>query len=165
MEEITIKVPAPFAGVQDLGFTARYPGQDPFGPARDVPLLIEGPPAPMRRLVDRLRLLRAGGEGAHEWSDPILLGEEVAVIAFRDRSLEGTQGPAGPAFVGHVLNLVRPVCFAFLQDCARRAGLKLSDPIEIQVQGRRRIAELELRLDQIVQPNGEVLLWSPGGGR
>ena len=165
MEDITIKVPAPFAGVVDLGFTAQYPGQEPYAPSRDIPLLIEGPPAPMRRLVDRLRLLRTEGREAHGWSDPILLGDQVAVIAFRDQSLEG--GPLSDgarASLDHVLNLVRPVCFPFLQDCARKAGLRLSERIEIRVQGRRRIAELELRLDQIVQPNGDVFLWSPGAG-
>lgn len=162
MEEITIKVPAPFAGVLDLGFTAQYPGQEPFARSRDIPLLIEGPSAPMRRLVDRLRLLRSGGEEAHAWSDPILLGDEVAVIAFRDQSLEGEVLSDGArAARDHVFNLVRPVCFPFLQDCARKAGLRLSERIEIKVQGRRRIAELELRQDQIVQPNGYVFLWSP----
>ena len=45
MEEITIKVPAPFSGVSDLGFTARYPGQEAYSAAPDVPLLIEGPAA------------------------------------------------------------------------------------------------------------------------
>src|SRR5438128_12584209 len=40
--ETTIKVPAPFAGVSDLGFSARYPNQPFLEPLRDVPLWIEG---------------------------------------------------------------------------------------------------------------------------
>jgi len=43
MEEITIKVPAPFSGVSDLGFTARYPTQAGYVQSADVPLLFEGP--------------------------------------------------------------------------------------------------------------------------
>src|SRR5205085_4591765 len=56
-DEITIKVPGPFAGVAELGFSARYPEQSLLQPLRDVPLWIEGPPDPMRRLADRLRML------------------------------------------------------------------------------------------------------------
>src|SRR5712671_797948 len=44
--EMTIKVPAPFAGISDLGFTAQYRAQQFNEPQRDIPFLIEGPPAP-----------------------------------------------------------------------------------------------------------------------
>ncbi|MGH7903380.1 MAG: hypothetical protein ACREPA_04530 [Candidatus Dormibacteraceae bacterium] len=162
MEEITIKVPAPFAGVSDLGFTAQYPGQTAFSRARDVPLLIEGPPGPMRKLVERLRLLREPVGESHAWTDPVLLADEVAVIAFRDQSLAGrTLEDGAQGSLDYVCNLVRPVCFPFLQDCALRAGLRLAERIEIQVQAPHRLAEMELRLDQIVRPNGHVVLWSP----
>ena len=65
LREISIKVPAPFAGVSDLGFTAQYRAQDFQQPMRDVPLVIEGPRPPMRRLAELLLLeepapLRAG---------------------------------------------------------------------------------------------------------
>ncbi len=43
LREISIKVPAPFAGISDLGFTAQYRAQDFQQPMRDVPLVIEGP--------------------------------------------------------------------------------------------------------------------------
>ena len=55
--EMTIKVPAPFAGISDLGFTARYRAQHFNEPQRDVPLLFEGPEPPMRRLAEVLRQL------------------------------------------------------------------------------------------------------------
>ena len=161
MQELSIKVPAPFAGVSDLGFTAQYPQQTIFEPLRDVPLLIEGPPRPMQRLTERLRLLRETDGSRHAWSDPVLLSDEVAVIAFRDRSLaERTLADGAHASLDYVLNLVRPVVFPFLQDCVRLAQLRLSERIELRVQNhRRQVAELELRLEQIVQPNGELLLW------
>ena len=54
---MTIKVPAPFAGISDLGFTAQYRAQNLNEPLRDVPLLIEGPRPPMRRLAELLQLL------------------------------------------------------------------------------------------------------------
>ena len=161
MQEISIKVPAPFAGVTDLGFTAQYPYQLPFAPLRDVPLLVEGPPALMARLVDKLRLLREQRERSYTWTDPILLSDEVLVMGFRDRSLEGrTLADGASASLDYVLNLVRPVAFPFLQDCAQLAGLRLSERIEFRVQNAdHQIAELELRCEQIVQPNGDVLLW------
>src|SRR5215471_14375171 len=65
LDEIIIKVPAPFAGVAELGFSARYPEQSLFQPLRDVPLWIEGPAEPMRRLADRLRMLAALVQAAH----------------------------------------------------------------------------------------------------
>ena len=44
--EMTIKVPGPFAGISDLGFTAQYRSQNFNEPQRVVPLLFEGPPNP-----------------------------------------------------------------------------------------------------------------------
>src|ERR1700694_6138262 len=88
MEEITIKVPAPFSGLSELGFTARYPGQEAYSAAPDVPLLIEGPAQPMQRLMGHLRMLRGRDDGPYSWTDPVMLSDEVVVMAFRDRSLE-----------------------------------------------------------------------------
>lgn len=158
--EITIRVPAPFAGVSDLGFSARYPEQPLLQPLRDVPLWIEGPAEPMRRLAARLRMLAALVQSAHGWTDPVLLTEEVLVMAFRDRSQTGLglRDGAQGAF-DYVLNLVRPVVFPFLQDCAEVAHLRLTDRIDMTVRhSDEPVADLSLRWDQIVAANGEDLL-------
>jgi len=150
MDELTIKVPAPFAGVSDLGFTARYPTQEPYTPPADVPLVIEGPPDPMRKLLERLRMLRSGNaRSGYLWTDPVMLSDEVVVMAFRDRSLEGATLADGHVRASeYIANWVRPVVFPFLEDCRVQAS-------------QRQIAELHLRLEQIVQPNGQDVLWSP----
>src|SRR6266511_3927237 len=62
--EMTIKVPAPFAGISDLGFTAQYRAQQFNEPQRDVPLLFEGPHPPMRRLAEILQMLSGPTAGA-----------------------------------------------------------------------------------------------------
>ena len=163
MEEITIKVSAPFSGVNDLGFTARYPSQLTPAPNPDVPLLIEGPSQPMRRLLDRLRMLREHADGPYCWTDPIMLSDEVVVMAFRDRSLDGSNSldASAEASRDYIQNSVRPVVFPFLQDCASVAGLRLAELIEIRVSAsRHQVADLQLRLEQIVQPNGRDVLWS-----
>jgi hypothetical protein len=160
LAQITIKVPAPFAGVSDLGFSARYPEQSFWEPQRDVPLWIEGPAEPMRRLAARLRMLAALVQSAHGWSDPVLLTDEVLVMAFRDHSASGAglaDGSKGA--LDFVLNLVRPVVFPFLQDCAEVAQLRLTDRIDMTVrQSEQPLAELSVRWDQIVPANGEDLL-------
>src|SRR2546429_3790313 len=156
--EITIKVPAPFAGVSDLGFSARYPDQPILEPLRDVPLWIEGPAEPMRRLAARLRMLATQVRAAHGWTHPVALTDEVVVMAFQDRSGEGS-GLADAAAVDSVVNLVRPVVFPFLQDCAQVAGLRLTERIELSVRhADRAVAELVVRWDQIVPSNGDDLL-------
>lgn len=144
----------------DLGFTAQYRAQDLFQPLRDVPLVIEGPGRELNRLTERLRLL-AALDKSHSWSDPVQLSDEVTMIAFRDRSLAGrTLADGARASLDYVLNLVRPVVFPFLQDCATVARLRLAERIELRLQAAptRRIAELQLRLEQIVQPNGDFVL-------
>ena len=162
MEEITIKVPAPFQGVADLGFTARYPVQPEYTAPLDVPLLIEGPAQPMRHLVERLRELRRPAAGGYQWTDPVMLSDEVIVMAFRDRSLEGrTLTDGAVSSLGYVANWVTPVVFPFLQDCVRVGRLRLADLIEMRVQAAsRQMAELSFRLEQIVSPNGPDLLMS-----
>src|ERR1700736_5663386 len=97
--EMTIKVPAPFAGISDLGFTAQYRAQQFNAPQRDVPLLIEGPETPMRRLAELLQLLSGAESSAYAWSDPVMLSDEVVVLAFRDLVTSGARlsGGAGMA--------------------------------------------------------------------
>ena len=158
LDQVTIKVPAPFAGVTELGFSARYPEQSLFQPLRDVPLWIEGPAEPMRRLADRLRMLAALVEAAYGWTPPVALTDEVLIMAFQDRSGERRlEDPSG--VLDYVANLVRPVVFPFLHDCARVARLRLTDRIEMRVRhADREVAELAVRWDQIVPANGEDLL-------
>lgn len=157
---MTIKVPAPFAGVSDLGFTAQYRAQPFNEPLRDVPLLFEGPQPPMKRLADTLRLLSAAAASAYSWTDPVMLSDEVVVLAFRDRSTGGATLSDGAPIGDYVINLVQPVVFTFLRDCAAIAHLRLSDVIEMRVSAESdSVAELSLPLADIVRPNGERLLW------
>jgi hypothetical protein len=159
--EMTIKVPAPFAGISDLGFTAQYRAQQFNEPQRDVPFLIEGPQPPMRRLTELLRLLSGNESSAYEWSDPVMLSDEVVVLAFRDRIAKGGKLLSdGALSADYVMNLVHPVVFRFLRDCAMIAHLRLSEVIEMRVSAEQRsVAELSMPLGDIVQPNGERLLW------
>jgi hypothetical protein len=117
----------------------------------------------MHRLMGHLRMLRRRDGGAYSWTDPVMLSDEVVVLAFRDRSLErgGPLENGAEAAREYIQNAVRPVVFPFLQDCASVAGLRLAELIEIRVQAsQQRIAELHVRLEQIVQPNGQDVLWS-----
>ncbi|MFI5283641.1 MAG: hypothetical protein ACHQ0J_11020 [Candidatus Dormibacterales bacterium] len=156
--ETTIKVPAPFAGVGDLGFTAQYRAQGFNEPIRDVPLLFEGPEPQIGRLAELLRLL-TGERQAHEWTQPVLLCDGVVVLAYRDRSLS-SERPAELKIGDHVANLVRPVVFTFLEECATVARLRLSELIEMRVSSERTaFAEITMPLRDIVQQNGERLLY------
>jgi hypothetical protein len=162
--EMTIKVPAPFAGISDLGFTAQYRAQQFNEPQRDIPLLIEGPEPPMRRLAELLQLLSDTDSSAYAWSDPVMLSDEVVVLAFRDRSVSDRTLSDGAAAADFLMNLVRPVVFTFLRDCAMIAHLRLSEVIEMRVKSdEKSVAELSLPLGDIVQPNGERLLWQFAG--
>ena len=160
--EMSIKVPAPFAGISDLGFTAQYRAQDFNERQRDVPLVIEGPSTPMRKLAELLRLLHDVEGSSYAWSDPVMLSDEVVILAFRDRSVDAGDGTLadGARIADHVLNLVRPVVFTFLHDCAAIAHLRLADVIEMRVSAdRKSLVEFALPLEKIVRPNGERLLW------
>jgi hypothetical protein len=162
---MTIKVPAPFAGISDLGFTAQYRAQNLNEPLRDIPLLFEGPRPPMRRLAELLQLLRNAEAGGYAWSDPVMLSDEVVVLAFRDRSLSEQALTGGSkASANYVLNLVRPVVFAFLKDCAGIAHLRLSDVIEMRVcaDGSPKW-DVAMPVADIVEPNGDRLLWQLAG--
>ena len=160
LSEMFIKVPAPFAGISDLGFTAQYRAQHFNERQRDVPLLFEGPQPPMRRLAEVLQQLSAAQSSTYTWTDPVMLSDEVVVLAFRDRSVGGETLSDGARLADYVLNLVRPVVFTFLHDCAAVAHLRLSDEIEMRVSTERKaVAEFTLPLQDIVRPNGERLLW------
>ncbi|TME58693.1 MAG: hypothetical protein E6I58_01560 [Chloroflexi bacterium] len=165
LSEVTIKVPAPFAGISDLGFTAQYRSQAFQEPLRDVPLLIEGPPPPMRRLAELLQLLRGIDGSAYSWTEPVMLSDEVVVLAFRDRSIAGNDLSDGtPAHASYILNLVRPVVFTFLRDCAETARLRLADKIEMRVSAKNAsVADIVLPRDDIVRSNGDRLLWGLAG--
>ena len=157
---MSIKVPAPFAGVSDLGFTAQYRAQRFNEPQRDVPILFEGPPNPTERLAGILQMLSDSRSSSYVWTDPVLLGDGVVVLAYRDRSISNETMSDGARIADYVLNLVRPVVFTFLHDCAAIAHLRLSDMIEMRVSAEsKRVAEFSLPLADIVRPNGERLLW------
>jgi hypothetical protein len=167
MDELLIKVPAPFSGVEDVGFSARYPAQRPGDPLRDVTIFVEGPAPPMRRLVERLALfaekdqmIASGAEDdAYSWTAPIQLTDEVCVLSFRDRSLVGDSNDYGRMERGYVWNLVRPLAFTFLRDCVRIGGLRLADRIAVVLDpGRPPLVDLELDRASITPENGTVLL-------
>jgi hypothetical protein len=182
MEELVIKVPAPFSGVDDVGFSARYPAQDANERLRDVPLFVEGPPRPMARLVERLalladkdRIVADGEDEAYSWTPPIQLTDEVCVLAFRDRSLgfaDAAGVGAGSAAGGaravpgalagrqYLWNLVRPMAFTFLRDCVRIGGLRLAEHIAVVLDaGRPPLIDLEVQRSSIWPQNGTLLLF------
>jgi hypothetical protein len=165
LKEISIKVPAPFAGISDLGFTTQYRAQDIGQPMRDVPVVIEGPRPPMKRLMELLRALTESKQSAYAWTDPIMVSDELVLLAFRDRSLAGdTLSDGAPALTDYVLNLIRPVVFPFLHDCAAIAHLRLSEVIEMRVTSdRETLAAMAMPLGEIVQSNGDRLLWQVAG--
>jgi hypothetical protein len=164
-QELVIKVPAPFAGQAEVGFSARYPAQPSQAPLKDVPFIIEGPPAPMRQLQSRLELFRqkrtlipdAPGE-AYTWTDLIPLSDEVFILAFRDESLRpGADDPTSE--LRYLANLVRPLVFPFLKDCVRIGELALRETILLALMDDSRLmAELELRRSHIVPNNGSIVL-------
>jgi hypothetical protein len=170
MKELIIKVPAPFAGTPDLGFTTRYPAQHWGDALRDVPFLIEGPPAPMRKLRGRLSLFsqkkefydqNADGE-AYTWTDLVPLSDELFVLAFRDRSQYAWQETSEAALAArnYFFNLIRPLVVPFLKDCVRIGQLRLADRIELAIESDARpLAEVVLARQQITRDNGTLVLW------
>jgi hypothetical protein len=93
-----------------------------------------------------------------------MLSDEVIVLAFRDRSVAGRTLSDGASLPDYVLNLVQPVVFTFLRDCANVARLRLADVIEMRVSAQREsVADIKLPVEDIVQPNGERLLWGLAG--
>ena len=174
MDEMVIKVPAPFSGVGDVGFSARYPAQPRSERLRDVPFIIEGPPEPMRILVDRLalfadkdRLLTSvGDDDAYLWTQPVRLTDEICVLAFRDCSLgAGVAALDGfddvQAHRGYIWNLIRPLAFTFLRDCVRIGRLRLAERIDVVVDmGRPPLVDLALQRSAITPFNGDLLLYA-----
>lgn len=172
MEELVIKVPAPFSGIENLGFSARYPAQEPTLPLRDVPLFVEGPPRPMQILVQRLalfaekdRLVGSGDDEAYAWTQPVQLTDEVCVMAFRDRTAQtpmqiAIDEDAVRTARSYVWNLVRPLAFTFLRDCVRIGGLRLAESISIVLDtGRPPVVDLEMQRAAISRENGSLLLF------
>src|SRR5438045_8934090 len=99
---------------------------------RDVPVVIEGPRPPMKRLLELLRALTESKQSAYSWTDPIMVSDELVLLAFRDRSLAGgTLSDGAPALTDHVLYLIRPVVFPFLYDHAVIAHMVRSSVIDI----------------------------------
>jgi hypothetical protein len=165
LQELVIKVPSPFAGQAEIGFSTRYPAQPAQAPLKDVPFIIEGPPAPMRRLQSRLELFRekrslipdAPGE-AYSWTDLIPLSEELFILAFRDESLSDRSDDA-VSERRYIVNLIRPLVFPFLKDCVRIGQLALRETIMLALVDEERVmAELELRRSEIVPGNGSIVL-------
>ncbi|HEV7679223.1 MAG TPA: hypothetical protein VGQ42_11705 [Candidatus Dormibacteraeota bacterium] len=167
MEELVIKVPAPFSGVDDLGFSARYPAQELHSRLRDVPVFVEGPARPMRVLVERLallpeksRLVDDAEDEAYTWTPPIQLSDEVCVLAFRDRSADSPADAAAAVARQYVWNLVRPMAFTFLRDCVRIGGLRLAERIAVVLDaGQSQVIDLEVERSAIWPQNGTVLLF------
>ncbi len=162
-----IKVPSPFSGVDDVGFSARYPAQAWNERLRDVPVIVEGPPLPMRRLVERLSLFAAkdsliaagGDDEAYSWTSPVQLTDEVCVLAFRDHSLRDLPGDDAQAGRQYIWNLVRPLAFTFLRDCVRIGGLRLEESIAVVLDvGHPPVVDLEMRRSAISAENGTRLL-------
>src|SRR3989442_6112076 len=120
LQELVIKVPPPFLGRADIGFSTRYPAQPAQAPLKDVPFFIERPPGPMRRLQSRLEVFPqqrnlipdAPGE-AYSWTDLIPLNDELFILALRDESLTDSPDDADTECL-YIVNLVRPPGFAFL---------------------------------------------------
>ena len=165
LQELVIKVPAPFAGSAEVGFSTRYPAQPSQAPLKDVPFIIEGPSRPMRQLLSRLQLFRqkrslipdAPGE-AYSWTDLIQLNDELFILAFRDESQADVVDDPQAEY-RYIVNLVRPLVFPFLKDCVRIGELALRDHIELAVfHDSTVLAELELRRSQIIAGNGSIIL-------
>ena len=171
LQELVIKVPNPFLGRAEVGFSTRYPAQLAQAPLKDVPFFIEGASGPMRRLQSRLELFRqkrmlipdAPGE-AYSWTDLIELNDELFILAYRDESLsDGTDDVDSEH--RYIVNLVRPLVFPFLRDCVRIGELALRDNIMLAVLDHSGVmAELELRRAQIVSRNGSIVLGDVDAG-
>lgn len=112
----------------------------------------------MRRLWHRMRMLHElVAERPYAWTDPVQLASEVMIVAFSDRS--GATADAARAFSDYVSNLMRPVVFPFLADCAQVAHLRLEERIEVLVEGEGwPVARLAFQRAAITPLNGEDVL-------
>ncbi|MGA9776325.1 MAG: hypothetical protein WBU92_10490 [Candidatus Dormiibacterota bacterium] len=161
--DLWIKVPGPFWGVDTVGFSVRYPlGPDP-DPGSAVPFLVEGDAPLMGKLGRMLRLFaqrelfvdcQEPGE-AYSWSEPIPLSDQLVVMSFRDRSMDGGGDPVR-AVRNRLANQLVPLAFPFLRDCVRVARLRLDGLISVRlVAGSQPEIELSLPLEKIGVGNGD----------
>jgi hypothetical protein len=160
MEELVIKVPAPFYATDEIGFSTRYPEQRFDEPLRDVTLFIEGNPELMARLSPRLEGFplssRRAGMG-YTWTDPVMLSDELLVMGYRDRSQE-IREPAESAH-RYFVNLMQPVVIPFLRDCVEVANLRLAERIDLRMmRGDDVLADFTLELGQVLPSNGTLSL-------
>lgn len=166
--DLWIKVPSPFWGVDEVGFSARYPLRPDGAP--EVPFFVEGEAGLMAELGRMLRLFARReqfvdcqelGE-AYSWSDPIALSDQVLVMAFRDRSLELSSGDPELAVRNRLANQLVPMAFPFLRDCVRVARLRLANSISVMISADRlEDIELTVALSQIGVGNGDRELAGP----
>ncbi|MHB1526339.1 MAG: hypothetical protein ACYDEA_04965 [Candidatus Dormibacteria bacterium] len=161
--DLWIKVPAPFFGVETVGFSVRYALDLDRDDGADVPFFVEGEAGLIGRLIQPLRLFpqrdrfvdcRATGE-AYSWTDPISLSDEVIVMAFRDQSLNQPALDPVQAVRNRLINQMVPLAFPFLRDCVRVAGLRLNAWISVRITSEH-IPEIDLSVPvgQIVADNG-----------
>ncbi len=165
--ELWIKVPNPFWGVEAVGFSVRCPNQSEAGALPDIPFFVEGDAQSMSLLDRRLRLfpqreryVDCDGLGeAYSWTDPIKLTDEVIVMAFQDRSLQQLAPDPRRALLNRLSNQLVLLAFPFLRDCVRVGGLRLSSPISVKI-GSDSVPEIDLSLPlgDIVDGNGSRAL-------
>ena len=160
MEELVIKVPAPFYATDEVGFSARYPEQRLDEPLRDVTFFVEGHPDLISRLWPRLEGFPLSSRKAalgYLWTDPVMLSAELVVIAYRDRSQE-TSEPLESAR-RYTVNLIQPLVLPFLRDCVRIANLRLADRIDFRMmRGEDELADFSLDRGQFLPTNGTLSL-------
>ena len=160
MDELVIKVPAPFYATDEIGFSTRYPEQRLDQPLRDVTLFVEGSPELMARLSPRLEGFplssRRAGRG-YTWTDPVMLSDELLVMGYRDRSQEILE-PVESAH-RYFVNLMQPVVLPFLRDCVQIANLRLADRIDLRMMRDEDVlADFSLELGQLMPSNGTLSL-------
>jgi len=160
IEELVIKVPAPFYATDEVGFSARYPQQRIDQPLRDVTFFVEGHPDLISRLWPRLEGFPLSSRKAargYLWTDPVMLSDELVVIAYRDRSEE--IGEPLESARRYFVNLIEPLVLPFLRDCVRIANLRLADRIELRMmRGEAELADVALQLGQFLPNNGTLSL-------
>ena len=160
MEELVIKVPAPFYATDEVGFSARYPQQRLDEPLRDVTFFVEGHPELISRLWPRLEGFPVGSRKAAQgylWTDPVMLSDELVVIAYRDRSQEFSEPVESSR--RYFVNLIQPLVLPFLRDCVRIANLRLADRIELRMmRGDDELADFALQRGQFLPSNGTLSL-------
>ncbi len=169
MRELVIKVPSPFSGIDDVGFTARQPAQDLNVALLDVPIIVEGASRPMRILVshlstfaDKERIVSTpGDDDAYVWTPPIQITDEICVLSFRDMSKQQTSVDVLSQERQYLWNLVRPLAVTFLRDCIRLGNLKLRDHIEVVMSDDiLGTVDITLRLSDIAPQNGVHVLYA-----